>query len=111
MSGPIMDLTCTVMCPHGGLATVVPTNTQAMLNGAPALLLTDTWIIAGCALVSSPPFTIFCLTIQWSVPSVQVSVFGVPVLLQTSVGLCLSTAGAPLGPAIVVPGQIQVMAE
>jgi hypothetical protein len=109
VSGPILDFTCTVMCPHGGQATVVPSNINVTLNGAPAILLTDVWVVAGCTLVSvpAPP----CVTIQWSVPSMQVSVSGVPVLLQTSLGLCLSAAGAPLGTAIVVPGQVQVTAQ
>ena len=46
-----------------------------------------------------------CLTIQWVTGATQTKVHGIPVLLQTSVGLCLNAFQAPQGPAVVVQAQ------
>jgi hypothetical protein len=102
---PILTIASTVMCPHGGMAQLVTTNTEAIIEGAPALLLTDVHPIVGC------PFTPVayspCVVIRWITAATQTSVHNVPVLLQTSVGLCLNAAQAPQGTAIVVQVQQQ----
>ncbi len=101
MGAPILDMGCTIQCPHGAKVTVVTTNAKVKVGGNFAVLATDTMTIAGC------PFTLPglkpspCITIQWSGPAQKVKVTGTPVLLQTSVGLCKSPEGAPQGPAIV----------
>jgi hypothetical protein len=104
---PILTTTSTVMCPHGGMAQLVTTNTEALIDGAPALLQTDLHPIVGC------PFTPVayspCVLIRWVTAATQTSVHNVPVLLQTSVGLCLNAAQAPQGTAIVV--QVQQKAK
>ena len=104
---PILTTTSTVMCPHGGMAQLVTTNTDALIDGAPALLQTDVHPIVGCTFtpVSYSP----CLTIRWVSAATQTSIRNVPVLLQTSVGLCLNAAQAPQGTAIVV--QVQQKAK
>jgi hypothetical protein len=100
---PILTTTSTVMCPHGGMAQLLTTNTEALIDGAPALLQTDIHPIVGC------PFTPVayspCVSIRWVTAATQTSVHNVPVLLQTSVGLCLNAAQAPQGTAIVVQVQ------
>jgi hypothetical protein len=105
---PILTATSTVMCPHVGQAQLVTTNTEALVDGAPALLMTDVHAIAGCVFapagVSTP-----CLTIRWVTGAAQTKVRGVPVLLQTSVGLCQNAAQAPQGTAIVA--QVQQRAK
>ncbi|QBE66509.1 hypothetical protein [Pseudoduganella lutea] len=102
---PILTTASTVMCPHGGQALLITSNTDAVIAGAPALLQTDVHPIVGC------PFTPVayspCLTIQWVTGATQTSVRGVPMLLQNSVGLCLNAAQAPQGTAIVVQVQQQ----
>ena len=104
---PILTTTSTVMCPHGGMAQLVTTNTEALVDGAPMLLQTDLHPIVGC------PFTPVayspCVLIRWVTAAVQTSVRNVPVLLQTSVGLCLNAAQAPQGTALVV--QVQQKAK
>lgn len=104
---PILTTASTVMCPHGGVAQLVTTNTEALVDGAPVLLQTDVHPIVGC------PFTPVayspCLTIRWVTGATQTSLRNVPVLLQTSVGLCLNAAQVPQGPAIVV--QVQQKAK
>ncbi len=109
MGTPIMNLGCTIMCPHGGQATAIPSNTQVQVGGF-ALLVSDTMIIAGCPFnVSGAPMP--CLTIQWLAPATRTTVNGTPVLLQTSIGLCLNAFGAPQGTAIVAGVQTQTSGE
>ena len=104
---PILTTTSTVMCPHGGMAQLLTTNTEALIDGAPALLQTDLHAVVGC------PFTPVayspCVLIRWVTAATQTSVRSVPVLLQTSVGLCLNAAQVPQGTAIVV--QVQQKAK
>lgn len=99
----ILTSAATVMCPHGGQAQLITTNTEAMIDGAPVLLLTDVHPVVGC------PFTPVayspCVSIRWLSGATQTSIRNVPVLLQTSVGLCLNAAQVPQGTAIVVQAQ------
>ena len=103
---PLLTTTSTVMCPHFGLATLATSNTQALVLGAPVLLLTDIHAISGCVFapggVPSP-----CLWIQWLTAATQSKIDNIPALLQTSVGLCLNALQVPQGPAIVVQTQTQ----
>ena len=107
MAMAILDLGCTIECPHGGQATVTPGNTRVKVGGDFALLATDAMTIAGCsfnvASVSVP-----CVTIQWSIPASRVTVGGQQVLLETSAGACLNAAGTPQGLASVNGIQTQV---
>jgi hypothetical protein len=95
------------MCPHGGIAQLFTTNTDALVDGAPALLLSDVHPIVGC------PFTPVayspCVSIRWLTGATRTSVRNVPVLLQTSVGLCLNAAQVPQGAAMIV--QVQQRAK
>jgi len=100
MAMAILDLGCTIQCPHGGQATVTPGNTRVKVGGNFALLATDAMTIAGCSFnVSGAPVP--CLTIQWSIPATLVTATGPQVLLESSVGACLNAAGAPQGLASV----------
>ena len=89
------------------MAQLLTTNTEALIDGAPALLQSDVHPIVGC------PFTPVayspCVSIRWVTAATQTSVRNVPVLLQTSVGLCLNAAQAPQGTALVV--QVQQRAK
>jgi len=108
MPAPVLTMAATIMCPHGGTATAVPQNQSILIMGAPVLVMTDVFIIAGCAFViAGVPAP--CLTIQWSMPAVSMVVHGTPVLLATSIGLCMGGSGGL--PAVVIPGQTQVVAS
>ena len=102
---PFLTTMSTVMCPHGGSAQLFTTNTEGLIDGAPALLQTDVHPIVGC------PFTPVayspCVSIRWVTAATQTSIRNVPVLLQNSVGLCLNAAQAPQGTALVVQVQQQ----
>ncbi len=105
---PLLTTTSTVVCPHFGMAMLTTSNTKALVDGAPVLLLTDIHTVAGCPFapggVPSP-----CLTIRWVTGATQSRIDQIPALLQTSVGLCLNVAQAPQGPAIVVQTQTKAL--
>jgi len=112
MSAPILQLGCTIMCPHGGTASVVNTNSKVKVGGAFALLATDTYTIAGCPFqipfgVGTKPQP--CVTIEWVNEAQKVKVSGNPVLLQNSQGLCKSAEQLVQGTAIVTGVQTSVM--
>jgi hypothetical protein len=106
----ILDSGATISCPHGGQASVVPRATRVTLGGKPPLLVDDVATIAGCAFnVSGAPSP--CMRLQWLMPAMRTTVESSPVLLSTSVGLCLNAAGAPQGTALVTGFQTRVSAQ
>jgi hypothetical protein len=105
--GPIVDAGATITCPHGGQVQVVPRATRVRLGGNPPLLVDDVATVAGCAFnVSGAPSP--CLQVRWTMPAMRVKAGGSPVLLSTSIGLCVNAAGAPQGPATVLGHQTRV---
>ena len=44
----ILTTGSTVMCPHGGQAVLFTSNVDALIDGVPALLLSDVHPIVGC---------------------------------------------------------------
>ena len=104
---PILTTASTVMCPHGGTAQLITSNTDAVIDGAPALLQTDLHPNVGCTF--TPVAYSLCVSIRWVTGATQTTVRQVPVLLQNSVGLCLNAAQAPQGTALVV--QVQQRAK
>jgi len=107
MASAILQMGCTIQCPHGGQATVVPGNMKVKVDGAYALLPSDTFIIAGCSfMIGTVPSP--CLTIQWSAEATKVKINGTGPLLESSIGLC--KGAAPQGPASVSGAQTKVKA-
>jgi uncharacterized Zn-binding protein involved in type VI secretion len=104
---PILTAASSVQCPHGGQALLLTSNTQMLIDGAPALMQSDLHAIIGCPFAAVAPSP--CITIRWITGAAQCKVGGVPVLLQNSVGLCLNALQAPQGPALVL--QVQQKAK
>lgn len=107
MPGFVLTSATVATCPHGGQVTLIPSQSRVLADAAPAVLAGDQAMIAGC------PFTVSgapspCLTIQWSMPAARASVSGTPVLLSTSLGLCLNPASAPQGPVLISSCQSRV---
>lgn len=110
MPGFLLDAGTTIMCPHGGQVTVVPRAVRISLGGKPPLLVDDVATVAGCAFnVSGAPSP--CLRVQWLMPATRVTIDSSPVLLSSSVGLCVNAGGAPQGTAIVSGFQIRVQGQ
>lgn len=108
MGAPILQLGCTIRCPHGGVATAANTNTRVKVGGNYALLSTDTYTIAGCPFTLPGPKPQPCVAIQWQSEANKVKVAGKPVLLQTSIGLCKSAEQVVQGTALVTGVQTRV---
>ncbi len=106
----MLDSGSQIMCPHGGTAVIVPKVTKISLGLGAPLVADDTITITGCAFnVSGAPSP--CIRITWTMPSIRVQAEGTPVLLSTSVGLCVNAGGAPQGPAVVSGYQTKVQAQ
>jgi hypothetical protein len=93
--GQFLTVSSLIQCPHGGIATVVTSNTQVLAGGLPVLLSTDVFTIVGCALAASgsaPP----CVSVEWIVPALQNSVEGQFVLTTDSVGICVGSGVPPI---------------
>ena len=110
MPGFLLDAGASIMCPHGGTGAPSPSSTRVKLGGKPPLLVNDLVSIAGCAFnVSGAPSP--CLRVQWVMPATRVRAEGSPVLLSSSVGLCVNAAGAPQGTALVSGFQTKVKGQ
>lgn len=104
MPGPLLTTAATVMCTHGGQATLTTAN-QKVKAGAAVLLETDVHSVAGCPFTLPNATPMPCIRIEWSAGATAVKVNGVAPLLQSSVGRCINGLNAPQGVAIVTPGQ------
>jgi len=106
----ILDSGVQGQCPHGGMVQFTPGSTKVGLSGKAALRVADTTTIAGCAFnVSGAPSP--CMRVTWMMPAMRVAVEGSPVLLSSSIGLCVNAAGAPQGPASLSGYQTKVEAQ
>jgi hypothetical protein len=112
MPGYVLNSDTIATCPHGGQVSFTPSQTSVSVSSAPALLVSDLATVAGCVfvigVVPSP-----CLTVQWipATAALRVAVQGTPVLLSTTIGLCLSGASAPQGPVVLTSYQQRVQAQ
>ena len=106
----LVHVGATMMCPHGGQASVVPGNPRVLLGGQPAATLADQYVVAGCAfVVALKPQP--CVLVQWLAPATRVLIGGQPAVLQTSTGLCKSVEQIPQGPPIVAATQPRVRGQ
>jgi len=106
---PILTTSSTILCPHGGTLQLSTSNTMAIILSAPAMLVTDVHSISQCpfTLPSGKPQP--CVIARWLTGATLAKLWGIPMLLQNSVGLCLSAEQIPAGPPVVV--QVQQLAK
>ncbi len=107
MPGNILTTTSTIMCTHGGQATLTTTNTR-VTTGAQALLETDTHTVVGCPFSVGSKYSP-CVRIEWSAGASSVSVGNTPVLIKSSIGTCYNAENVVQGLATVVNSQLRVM--
>ncbi len=96
MPGFLLHVGATVLCAHGGQAQPVTPFPRVLVNGMPVTTLASPYVVAGCPFVP-PAGNGPCVTAQWLVGAVRVFAGGAPVLLQSSLSLCVPTA-TPLLP-------------
>jgi hypothetical protein len=100
-AAPALTLTSVVQCAHGVPAQAVPSQVRVRSDNQPLLTQSDLFTIAGCPFQLPGPTPSPCVQVRWTTAAVRVRAGGVPLLLQTSVSLCLAATQAPQGPAIV----------
>jgi len=106
----ILDSPTSILCPHGGQASVTPSAKKVKLGGNPPLLKGDTAAISGCSFnISGSPSP--CSRVQWMTAATKTKIESGEPLLSTSVGLCMSAAGAPQGKAVISGFQTKVKAQ
>jgi hypothetical protein len=109
MPAPLVQLGATVICPHGGQITDIPSNTRVLAGGTPLASAADTFLVAGCAFVNPAPAPSPCLRVQWLTTATRVTIGGSAAILQTSSGLCLNPASVPQGSPVIAATQARVM--
>ena len=106
MAAPILTQAETIMCPHAGTVTVIPTRLTVQIAGSPVLVMTDPGTIAGCTFqISGAPAP--CVSVLWTMPAVSVTAQNAPVLLSSSICMCIGGSGSV--PATIIPGTMRVM--
>jgi hypothetical protein len=110
MAGPLFVVAATAMCPHGGQLSTVSADTRVQAGGTPVALVTDQFMVAGCAFTLPSGTPQPCLTVQWSAPTARTLINSQPAITAASVGLCIAANGAPNGPAIIASTQTQAVA-
>jgi hypothetical protein len=114
MVGLILDLGAVITCPHGGRVSPVTVNSRVLLNGMPALLVSDSFPIADCPFETPIPDGDKpqpCTEVRWRSPAARVLVDGRPVLVATSAGQCLSAEHNLQGPPMPSGVQPRVTAH
>jgi len=97
--GELLTASSTLMCPHGGMVTAVPSSADVTLGGDPIVLATDTFTIAGCPFSPGSPHP--CVLVQWQLTAQRSTSGQVPTLTTESVGLCMAADGAVQGPVLI----------
>ena len=106
MPGMLVQVGAQVLCAHGGQATPMVPNPRVTLSGAPSVLVTSPYVVAGCAFPPPPAANGPCVTGQWLTGTTRVLSNGQPLLVQSSTSVC-----APTGtPMTVVSTQTRVTA-
>ncbi len=95
MPGFLVQVGAQVLCSHGGQATPTVPNPRVSLSGAPGVLMTSPYVIAGCAL--PPPIAANgpCVSGQWLTGTTRVLSNGQPLIVQSSTSIC-APSGTPM---------------
>lgn len=105
MAGASLTATSRLQCPHGGQVQIVPADTRSRAGGAPLATASGQFLVTGCPFQLPGPTPSPCVQVIWQVPDTRVRAGGGFTLSQSSVGLCMSAAGAPQGPVVIVSTQ------
>lgn len=95
MPGFLVQVGASVRCAHGGQATATAPNPRVTLGGAPSVLMSSPYAIAGCALPPPPAANGPCVTGQWLTGTTRVLSNGQPLLVQSSNSVC-TPSGTPM---------------
>ena len=107
MPGYVLTTMSQVLCTHGGKAMLTTANTKVKIQSAPALLETDVHTVTGCTFTLPGPKPSPCVRIEWTAGAVLNKNDGTKLLIQTSVGKCMSAEGAMQGIANIAQTQMK----
>jgi hypothetical protein len=108
MGDPVLTVSATVTCPHGGQGTITPAQAAAVA-GDTVCTEADLVTIEGCPFAVGPNPSP-CVLVQWQSASTTTTASGAAILTAASQGLCLNPAGAPQGPVVLAPAQAAAVA-
>lgn len=106
MGTPLLTINATMMCAHGGKATVVPSNLRVKAGGNPVVVLTDMPVIAGCAFTVPPGVPTPCVAGKFMTSALRVKIGGIPAVLTNSQALTTGL-GPPVPVTVAAPGQVR----
>ena len=106
LMGHYLTASSILMCPHGGMVTLVPGNSTITLGGEPIVLASGTFPIGGCTF--APGALHPCVQVQWIAPAQRGAAAGAQALTTDSVGLCVAADGAVQGPVLIQATQTEV---
>jgi hypothetical protein len=95
MPGFLLNSASMVTCAHGGMAKATMVFPKVLVKGMPVILITAPFQVSGCAMPPPPAGNGPCVMGQFSIASTKVLANGLPLLLQSSMALCVPT-GTPL---------------
>jgi hypothetical protein len=95
MPGFLVHVGAQVMCSHAGQAQPTLPNPRVTVSGQPTVLITTTYVIAGCTFPPPPAANGPCVTAQWLTGTTRVLSNGQPLVVQSSQAICAPT-GTPL---------------
>jgi hypothetical protein len=106
MPGFLVHVGAQVLCSHAGQAQATVPNPSVTVGGQPTVLLSSTYVIAGCTFPPPPAANGPCVTGQWLSGTTRVTSNGQPLVINAGASTC-----APTGtPMIAVVTQTRVTA-
>ena len=111
MPGYILTTSSQIMCTHGGTAMLTTTDTKVKVDNSLALLESDVHSVAGCPFTLPGPKPSPCIRIEWLAGAIMCKIEGTKVLIQSSVGKCISAEGLTQGIALIVQTQMKAQAR
>jgi len=94
----VLTARAVVLCSHGGVCQPPTLAPRVRVSGAPALVLRNPWIVAGCSALSGGNPSQGCMTASFQSAAARVMSSGQPLLLQTSVAIAMPS-GLPVNVA------------
>jgi hypothetical protein len=95
MPGFLLHVGAQVLCSHGGQAQPAVPNPRVTVSGQPTVLLTASYLVAGCAFPPPPSGNGPCVNAQWLTGTTRALSNGQPLVVQSSQAICAPT-GTPL---------------
>ncbi|SRR5579871_4415205 len=113
MPGFLMHVNAGMQCPHGGMATIAPSQPRVVVSGQPIATMASVMAVAGCVFTVPGPKPQPCVLVKWAMPSTRFLVGGQPAALIPAPGagpaICQSVEQIPAGPPIVSAVQARVI--